>query len=149
MGLSKQYKERAEEYLNAAKKNSQTGGPWVNVYLDTGLSIELMMKACRVKKERLSEWPPRDSGAKWHNLKFLADRCGLADELKRKLASSADFKKSWLEVKDWEFRRRYPVDRKSNPKWEVTEVEARGMLRATIHHAYGVFPWLVEVYERI
>ncbi len=149
MSLSDQFKQRGEDYLLFAKKHAQTGGPWFTVYLDAGYSIEFMMKACRVKRERLSEWPAGDTGAKWHNLRFLPDRCGLGDELKRKLASSKEFKKSWLEVKDWEPRRRYPVDRNYDPKWDVTEVEARGMLRATIHHAYGVFPWLVEVYERI
>jgi hypothetical protein len=99
-----------------------------------------MLKAVRVKRDGLEEWPAADQGSIWHDIAFVADRAGLRDALRQACRASLSFEAYWLTVRDWDHRRRYPGD-------SPTRVEARDMLLAVTNANNGVMTWLRKIYQ--
>jgi hypothetical protein len=80
----------AEEWRTGAVRNLQSaralaarGRDWASVYYHTGFSVEMMLKALRMKRDRLSEWPKADKGHQWHDLTFVARGCLILPEIDR------------------------------------------------------------------
>jgi hypothetical protein len=82
--LAEQWRTSAEAELKAAKALRATGQNWGQVYWHAGFAIEQMIKAIRIKREALEEWPAADRGAKWHDLELLANTV-IKDDLRARL----------------------------------------------------------------
>jgi hypothetical protein len=101
-----------------------------------------MLKAIRIKKNDLEEWPAGDRGGKWHDLAFATDMAALAGDLRTACRASLAFEAYWLTVKDWDHQNRYPGG-------APTRIEARDMLLAVENRTNGVMRWLRQVYENM
>jgi hypothetical protein len=98
------------------------------------------MKAIRVKRDGLEEWPAADRSAKWHDIGYISERSGLKGRLKHERKNKT-FAAYWLTVKDWDHSRRYP----GNP---VTKSEALDLLRAVRNPSNGVMRCLFQIYRK-
>ena len=102
-----------------------------------------MLKAIRIKRDALEEWPAADRGSKWHDLEFLAEMV-VKDELRAACRANITLEAYWLTVRDWSHERRYPGD--ANP---VTRKDGLDLLLAVINPNNGVMRWLQELYQSI
>jgi hypothetical protein len=141
--LAEQWRASAEAEIDAAKALRATGQNWGQVYWHAGFAIEQMLKAIRIRREGLEEWPAADRGAIWHDLEVLADRVVRAD-LQVACRANLTFEAYWLTVRDWSHERRYPGD--TNP---VTKKDGLDLLLAVINPRNGVMKWLQELYQSI
>ena len=141
--LAEQWTASTAAEVEAAKALRATGQSWGQVYWHAGFAVEQILKAIRIKREGLEEWPAGDRGAKWHDLEFLADLV-IKDELRAGCRANITFEAYWLTVRDWSHERRYPGD--TNP---VTRKDGLDLLLAVANQQNGVMRWLQEFYQSI
>lgn len=135
------FKNLSDESHETAKMLAASGKGFVNCYYHVGFSLELLIKACRAKRDSLTDWPKNERGAKGHQLSFVIVGCGLESELHEKIKRDYRFQLNWATVKDWDAFTRYGA-------WEVTEQDARDILHASANPTAGVRAWLLEIYRR-
>jgi hypothetical protein len=141
-GHAEAWSASAERELNTAEVLRATGQDWPNVYWHAGFSVEMMLKAIRVKQDNLEEWPPSDKVKKWHNIVVLMENALLKAAVTSASSRDKTFGAYWLTVKDWEQERRYPGNL-------PTERDARDLLLAVTNHTSGVMRWLLQTYHSI
>lgn len=139
---AEEWRARGLNNLATARRIAATGRDWVSSYYHCGFAVELMLKACRMKRDRLPDWPVGDRSARWHDLTFVAGRCGLMAEIERESRANPAFAANWSDVKDWDSGKRHPP-------FSVSEAEARSILRAAANPTNGIVPWLAKLYARI
>jgi HEPN domain-containing protein len=139
---AEEWRGYADRELNTAQELRATGKDWPNVYWHAGFSVECLLKAVRVKREGLESWPNGDTGGRWHDINYAAERAGLTAELQAMRRHDRAFGAYWLTVKDWRQDRRYPGN-------SVTEREARDLLTAVANPTDGVRKWLLQVYHQL
>jgi HEPN domain-containing protein len=142
IALAEQFRVAAERELQSARDLQAVGKDWSSVYWHAGYAVELMLKAIRIKSSSLTEWPPADKGARWHDLEYVVERSGLKAKLKHERRSSSKFAAYWLATKDWDHSRRYPPD-------SPTKIEAKDLLLAVMNPTSGVMPCLRQIYQSI
>lgn len=139
---AEEWRAGALKNLDAARRIAASGRDWESSYYHSGFAVELMLKACRMRRDRLPGWPGTDKSASWHDPTFAAGRCGLMPEIERESRANPIFAANWGEVKTWSPRKRYPP-------FSVSEAEARSILLAAANPNNGVVPWLAKLYARI
>lgn len=129
--------------MNEAAEHLATAGRyWAQTCYHAGFAVELMLKAVRMRRDRLEVWPPHETGGRWHDIGFVAERCRLLADVERQRGLDRGFGESWTIVSAWDPRRRYPPA-------VVPERAARAMLHAAADRAQGVVPWLEAIYATI
>ena len=140
--LAEEWREAAWRDQESAETLRSSGRDWSSVYWHSGFAIEKMVKAVRVKKYDLEDWPASDQSARWHEISFVANRSSISAEISAESARDLAFSAYWLTVKDWDHRRRYPPN-------SPTEREARDLLTAVGNPTSGVMRWLLQIYHSI
>jgi hypothetical protein len=139
---AEQWRESAALNLKTAEDLRAVGRDWPSVYWHAGFAVENILKAIRVKRDGLEEWPLSDRGKTWHDLNFIMDKAGLRAAIKMESGQDQTFAAYWLTVKDWKQERRYPGD-------PPTELEARDLLKAVANPTSGIMRWLLRSYHSI
>jgi hypothetical protein len=128
--------------IAAAKSLRSTGRNWSQIYQHAGFAVELMLKAIRIKRLGLEEWPAGDKGNKWHDLNYAAEQAGIMGDLRSACRDNLPLEAYWLTTKDWDNQSRYPGG-------EPSEAEAKELLLAVINPTNGVMKWLRQTYQKI
>lgn len=136
-----EWRAGAVRNLASARTLAARGRDWVSVYYLTGFSVELMLKAVRMRRDKLAAWPTTDVGYKWHDLEFVAQRSQMLPAIRAESAARPAFGANWLTVSAWDPRKRYPP-------YTLSEADARGILQAAADPAGGVMAWLGRLYAR-
>lgn len=128
---AEEWRAGALRNLGSARALAARGRDWVTVYYLTGFSVELMLKAVRVRRDRLPAWPASDIGYRWHDLEFVAQRSRILPMIWAEGAARPALGANWLTVSAWDPKKRYPP-------YTLSEADARGILWAAADPADGV-----------
>lgn len=136
-----EWRAGAMRNLDSARTLAARGRDWVSVHYLTGFAAELMLKAVRMRRDKLAVWPATDIGYKWHDLGFVAQRCQLMPAIRAEGAARPAFGANWRTVSAWDSRTRYPP-------YILSEADARDILQTAADPTDGVMPWLGRLYAR-
>jgi len=127
-----EFQQLADERLDEAKALLDLG-KWDGAYYLAGYAVELILKACIIKRLMGTDAFPTKDFSKdcyTHILTKLLDLAGLDAAL---ATSHANMKANRGVTKDWSEQKRYH---------RITEVEARALVNAIEDVEYGVLPWV-------
>jgi hypothetical protein len=112
-------------------------GDWRGAYARYGTAAEFLLKAIYLRNTQQDQMPQSHQSAKSHDLTWMAEEAGLAQEVMKLKGLRRSY---WLTVRDWDQGRRYP-----NTPFPAGDGKALKL--ALCNPTYGVWPWLLSVYQ--
>lgn len=105
-------------------------------YYLLGYAVECALKSCIARETRQHDFPDRRLAqqAQTHDVQQLVRVAGIEIDLEADMKISTALNINWAIVKDWSSEARYRDD--------ITDVEARDLMRACTARGAGVLPWI-------